>query len=64
MRRKRCGFFWIANGDLCDKSDEFSEMGSVVVWVEDEELTDAVVVIVLLQEFFLVARWIAFDQIL
>lgn len=50
--------------DLCDEGDEFSEMGCVVIWVDDEELPDGVVVVVLLQKLFLVPRWIAFDEIL
>ena len=31
MRRKVCGFFWIADGDLRDERDEFSKVVSVVV---------------------------------
>lgn len=64
MSRKLCGLFWITNGDLSDKSDEFSKVSRIFVWVDDEELSDAVVVVVLLQKLFLVPRWIAFDQVL
>lgn len=65
MRRKVGRFFWIADGDLCDEGDELSEMGRVVVvWADDEELSDAVVVVVLLQEFLLVPDWIPLDQVL
>ena len=39
---------WIADGDLCDECDELCKAGRAVVWAEEEELSDAVVVVVLL----------------
>lgn len=64
MRRKLCSFLWIADSNLGDERDEFSEVGRVVVWADGEELPDAVVVVVLLQELLLVPRRIALDQVL
>lgn len=65
MRRKIGGFFRVANGDLCDERDELSKVVRVVVvWADVQQLANAVVVIVLLQKFFLVPSWIALDEIL
>lgn len=64
MSGKVGGVLWIADGDLGDEGDEVAEAGRVVVWAEEEELSDAVVVVVLLHELFLVPRRIALDQIL
>ena len=64
MRRKVCGFFWIADGDLRNERDEFSKVVGVVVWADEKELSCAVVVVILLQKLFFVRRWIPLDQVL
>jgi len=61
---KLCGLLWIAHGKLGDERDELAKVGGVVVWADGEELSDAVVVVVLLQELLAVPGGVALDQIL
>lgn len=46
------------------KRDQFSEMLGLFIWVDLKDLTDAVIMIPLLNEFFLVSSWISLYQIL
>lgn len=49
---------------LSNKSDQLPEMGSLLVRVRLEYLTDAIKMVPLLEEFFLVCWWVSFDEIL
>ena len=49
---------------LCDESDKFSKMLGFLVRVDVKYLSNAVVMIPLLQEFFLVCWRISLDEIL
>ena len=47
-----------------DEGNQLPEVLSILVRVDLEYLTDAVVVVPLLQELLLVCWWVAFDEIL
>ena len=49
---------------LSDERNKLSEVLRVFVWVNLEDLADAVIVIPLLQELLLVRRRVALDEVL
>lgn len=49
---------------LRDECNKFSEVMSLLVWIYFEDLTDAIIVVPLLQKFLFVGCGVPFDEIL
>lgn len=64
MRRKFRCFLGVTRRDLSDECDELSELLSVFAWICLKNLANTVVMVPLLQKFFLVGSRVPLDEVL